>query len=136
MSTELDLRTRPPVALLPGMEWWVDNPHRLAARVRADRTVKELERWELAGGSLHGSVVRRLKPRPPAWRKPVLVGASLAAGALVVLRALYLLVESLVAAVVLLWPVLLVLAVVWVGLRLATGHRPACAGLHCPGCKG
>lgn len=131
MMREVEVRSRPPVPLQPDWEWWVDYPHRLAARVRADQAVVELGRWELAPG-LHGSVVRRLRPRPPGWRRPALISTGATLAGLTLAWMLWVLVQSLVAAVVLLWP----LGLAYVGLRLVTGHRPACVGLHCPGCRG
>lgn len=134
IGRELEVR-RPPMPLLPGQEWWVDHPHRLAARVRSDRRVTELARYELAPG-LHGSLVRRLRPRPPGWVRPVVLTSG---GALAGLAALMLLVElvrSLVAALVLVWPLLAAGAAGWVILQAVRGHRPACTGLHCPGCRG
>jgi hypothetical protein len=130
MSRELEIR-RPPVAVLDGQEWWVDYPHRLAARIKSDRSVMELGRWELAPG-LHGSLVRRLRPRRPAWVLPAVYvgGASLAVLILLELARLA------VSALVLLWPILAVIALMYAGLRVVTGHRPVCAGLHCPGCRG
>lgn len=135
MTAELEVRSRPPVPLMPGMEWWVDNPHRLAARVRTDRSVVELERYELAPG-LHGSLVRRLRPRPPAWVRPVVISSGVALVGLSALMLLVGLVQSLVAALVLLWPLLAGVAGAWVLLRALLGHRATCAGLHCPGCRG
>lgn len=132
---ELEVRRRPPVVLREDQEWWVDYPHRLAARVRADQRVVELARYELAPG-LHGSVVRRLKPRPPAWRSRALVGSGVALMATALLALVVELVQSLVAALVMVWPLLAALAGVWVLARLVTGHRATCGGLHCPGCRG
>jgi hypothetical protein len=130
MSRELELRRHPPVPLQEGWEWWVDYPHRLAARVRADRSVVELGRWELAPG-LHGAVVRRLRPRRPEWH-----GQAVAvAGVSLMVLALLALAKLALDALVLIWPILMVLGVLYGGLRLTTGHRPVCVGLHCPGCR-
>lgn len=65
--------------LRPGQEWWTDTPHRLAQRIRVESGTGRvlLLGWvELAPG-FHGALVRRLKPRPPAWRKPLLISVGL-----------------------------------------------------------
>lgn len=130
-------RWTPPI-IPAGHEWWTDNPHRLGARLRDDQArgrIAVVGRVELAPG-LHGALVRRLKPRPsPVYRRTAIAGGVAAVLALVV--------TAVVAAVRALWEartalaaalVCLVLALLF--LRVATGHRPTCAGLHCPGCKG
>jgi hypothetical protein len=128
------------VALRVGEEWWTDNPHRLAARLRSDRTVAEVRRYALAPGR-HGAVVRRLKPRPPAWRSPALAigGAGVILG-LFGISVWYVGVTYIWPALVEAVPVILGSAVVtaigWVMVRTVLGHRPTCVGLHCPGCRG
>jgi hypothetical protein len=110
----------PPLA--PGEEWWTDTPHALAVRVRREEAqgrIVELARVELAPG-VHGSLIHRLKPRPPAWRGPFLVVTGLALVGV---------------AVTMVWPFLLALGAGWVAWRLCAGHKPTCAGLHCPGCR-
>lgn len=131
---ELEVR-RPPMPLMMDQEWWVDYPHRLAARVRGDRRVVELARYELAPG-LHGSLVRRLKPRPPAWVRPVVVSSGVALMGLAALMLLVELAQSLVAALVMVWPLLAGVAGAWALFQAIRGHRAACTGLHCPGCRG
>lgn len=131
MKTDLVHLRTPPMRLEPGQEWWTDNRWQLLARMRADTNrglITPLAFRELAPG-FYGALVVRLKPRPPAWRKPALiVGVLAAVTGLVVQVALW------VAAYAV--PVLLVLALLWLIARSGTGHRVTCAGLHCPGCRG
>lgn len=124
------MRSRPPVPLRPGQEWWVSTPHDLAARVGRDRSVVELARYELRPG-LHGSLVRRVRPRTPEWVRPAV---TLSGVALILLAVLALLVEV-VKALILVWPILAAFVLAWGWGRVATGHRPVCAGLHCSGCR-
>jgi hypothetical protein len=133
-----DLVRWTPPRIPEGHEWWTDHPHRLAARLAADKRrglIVEVSRWEL-DRRVHGALVRRLKPRPPAWRKPAAVAVSLTLIAASVLAALVLLArevwqarETLLAAAAVAVFLLLV-------LRAASGHRPTCAGIHCSGCRG
>lgn len=126
-------RWRPDVPA--GHEWWTDSPHRLAARLNQAAGRHEIapcrDRFELTP-HLHGALVRRLRPRPPAWRKPVAVAAA----ALVVLGAL---VAGVVWLAVTVWSVLFqagatvfVLFVIWLVLSWAAGHP--CRGIHCERC--
>lgn len=120
--------------LQPGQEWWTANPHMLSVRLRKSvRTgrVQVIRRVELAPG-VHGVLVWRVKPEPRVETGQALV---IAGCSLVVLAGLAL-AKLALDALVLLWPILLLIAVLYGGLRLTTGHRPACVGLHCPGCKG
>lgn len=130
MTRDVELRLRPPVRLKPGQEWWVSTPHDLAARIRRDRSVVELKRWELRPG-LHGSLVRRVRPRTPEWVRPAAILSGLT---LILLAGLMLLVEA-IKALILIWPLLAAFALAWAWGRITTGHRPVCAGLHCSGCR-
>lgn len=115
------------VTLAPGQEWWVASPHLLAARIRADRRVAEVARYELSP-DLHGALVARVRPRP-TWRSKLALWALLGLlGAAAVGLVAYVLVT--------LWPLILAaLIATWVILRAVAGHTPTCAGLHCPGCR-
>lgn len=135
MGKELERIRQPAVPVPAGHEWWVDNPHRLAARVRRDRAVEEVARYDLAPG-LHGSLVRRLRPRPPAWVRPAVLSSGGALVATALLALLVELVQSLVTALVALWPLLAGVAGAWVLFQAVRGHRATCTGLHCPGCRG
>lgn len=123
-----------PGRLLPGQELWADNPHRLAAQLTVAKRrgeVAELGRWELHRGR-HVALVLRLKrgvtwrTRARRWALLGLLGLALGYG--------------------LVWFALQLLGVVgWLGVPAAmlilaasmrSGHRPACVGLHCPGCRG
>lgn len=136
MSTSELVRLRtPPVRLHPGQEWWTDNRHQLLARIRTEArrgTIQPLALKELAPG-FYGALVVRLKPRPPRWRKPVLIAVS----GVPVVVALVLLVIQVVQAVAAAGAgVLLIALAAWVAVRSLSGHRAVCVGLHCPGCKG
>jgi Flp pilus assembly protein TadB len=120
-----------------GHEWWTDSPHLLAARLNQAAARYEIaprpDRYELTP-HLHGALVRRLRPRPPAWRKPVAVACAV----LVVLAGAGWAVAWLLA-----WlagflakaaAVVAVLFLVWLVRSVAGGHP--CRGIHCSGCKG
>lgn len=114
------------------------NPHQLPSLVRREvkagrvRQITPVMSTNVPG--VAEVYVRRLKPRPPAWRKPALVAA---AGTVVIvtgLGVLYVVARILLAFAV---PILVVLCVVVV-LRHLAEHRPTCPGMisHCPGCRG
>ncbi len=112
--------------------WEDDNVHQLKARVK-----KYQDRGLLAtcspitqekGGAAWCIV--SMNPNPP-FRFPY-GAAAVALG-----------MGALIGAGVMLWQSRLVwltaigvAAVAWFGSRLLTGHSAACAGLHCPGCRG
>ena len=136
MSTDLARLRTPPMRLQPGQEWWTDNRWQLLARLRADTDrglIQPLALRELAPG-FYGALVVRLKPRPPAWRKPLMIGAVvvLAAG-LAVQVALWFAALTAYRLGFILAPLLPLLLLAG---RSASGHRVMCVGLHCPGCKG
>jgi len=119
--------------LHPGQEWWTDYRYQLLARIRADArkgVIQPVELHEIAPG-FYGALIVRLKPRPPAWRKPVLL---LAAG-VPVLALLGALVFQAAQWVMAAWPVAILLGLIWAAVRHVTGHRAVCVGLHCSGCK-
>lgn len=138
MTTQLPVKRMTALTYVPplaaGQEWWVDNPHRLAARLRSDRTVQELARYELKPGT-HAALVTRLRPRPSrarqtaAWACLAFLGLSMVG--VVVWALLKALVPLLAAAA----PVVLVLAGLWCLVKILTGHRVTCPGLHCSGCR-
>jgi hypothetical protein len=125
------------VTLAAGQEWWEDNPHRLADRIRRERhagRIREVARYAVLPGR-HGAIVVRLRPGPSRRRIAALwlPGAAIAGGAMAAGTwwvAVHL--EEIAAA-------LLTLALVAGGLallvRVLSGHRPTCTGLHCPGCR-
>jgi hypothetical protein len=123
------------VQLRPGQEWWEDNPHRLAARLRSDRTIQELARYQLTP-RLYGAVVVRLKPRRSRAQSVALYGVW----TLIALTAVgvggYFLLKALSALVAAAFPIVAVLAGLWGLTKILTGHRPTCVGLHCAGCRG
>jgi hypothetical protein len=131
------IRWRPPF-IPAGCEWWTDNPHRLSARLRTEERrgrVALVDRVELAPG-LHGAMVRRLKPRPPAGRRRALAATAvtvvLATGVYAVYAVAQLVAWLVDHAAVIAGCLLLAGA----ALFLRPNHRPTCAGLHCSGCKG
>lgn len=137
--TQLVRRHRPPASLrIPaGHEWWADDARKLQKRIEREclrgavATVTPY-RYELAPG-VHGVVVRRLKPRPPRWRKPVLI-LSLVGGAVAVAGTVaYLLAQ------VPMWMYGVAAGVVLLPLcaPVLFGHSLGCPGIgHCPGCRG
>lgn len=136
MTTNLPVRYGPGAAvkLRAGQEWWEDNPHRLAARLRTDRTVREVARYELSP-RLHAAVVVRLKPRPSRARRVGLwaLGTFVAlTGAGIALWALLKALAPFIAAAL---PAAFVCAGLYALVKILTGHRPGCVGLHCPGCR-
>lgn len=125
------------IRLRPGQEWWEDNPHRLVVRVRREvraGRVKEVARYALPSGR-HGSIVARLRPAPSRRRIAALwaSGATVALGAVAAATwwvAVHL--EEILAVLGFGAGVVLLLAAL---TRFLSGHSPACAGMHCPGCR-
>ena len=136
MSRDLVILPRG-VRLAPGQEWWEDTPHRLAARLRADARagrVREVARFELAPGR-HGAVVVRLKPRP-GWGRvaasATAVGVGIMGG---VAAATWWVAVHLEEILTVLFAATLGGLLLAALTRFLGGHRPTCAGLHCPGCR-
>jgi CHASE2 domain-containing sensor protein len=77
--------------------------------------------------------VRRLKSRPPRWRRPLIAVAVALIVAGAVLWALALILHALAVALA---PALVVLAVAWLIFHFASEHDTHCPGWHCPGCRG
>lgn len=116
----------------PGQEWWTSTTHEMTVRLRDAQRRGEVQvvgRVELAPG-VHGALVNRLRPRRPEWQGKALTlaGVSLVALAALMLVRLLILPLTVVA-------VVMVVTALWGGLRRLTGHRAACAGLHCSGCQ-
>jgi hypothetical protein len=141
MTTHLPARSRRALATLPrgvtlamGQEWWVDNRHALAGRLQSDRTVRELARYDLGYG-LHGVLVERLRPRPSRARRTAVWALVAFLGLSAIGMALWVLLEVFVPLLAALAPVLAVLAGIYCLIKILSGHRVTCPGLHCPGCR-
>jgi hypothetical protein len=125
------------IRLRPGQEWWEDTPHRLAVRVSAEtraRRIREVARYSLQPGR-HGSIVARLRPAPSRHRfvaTAVTVGLGIAGGMAAATWWVAVHLEDILTVAGFGAGVVLLLA----GLtRFLGGHRPTCAGMHCPGCR-
>jgi hypothetical protein len=110
------------------------SPHQVAARIRSDRRIREVARYELAPGR-HLAIVERIKPEPSRARRVALwaLVAFIAVSATGV--ALWALLKALAPLVAAAAPGIAVLVGLWCLIKILTGHRAACVGLHCPGCR-
>lgn len=138
MTRELAVRLPRGVRLAPGQEWWEDNPFRLHARLRAEtraRRITEVARYEVSPGR-HGAIVLRLKPRASRRRIAALwcSGAAVAAGGIA--AATWWVAVHLEEILAVLGMAAGAVAFLCILTRVLSGHRPTCAGLHCPGCRG
>ena len=120
------------------LDWerWRENRHLLPARVRTAvkrGQVAQLSAITEFAPGMCEVYVRRLKPRPPRWRRPLILAGVALATTGGVLWVLVLVLQTLLAALA---PAAVVLAVAWLIFRAIKGHAPGCKGLHCPGCKG
>lgn len=116
-------------------ELWRENRHLLPMRLYKAEKRGEVRRISVIVEYLPGMAevyVRRLKPRPPRWRRPlILTGVAVGAGGLVLWMA-WVIFQTLAVALA---PALVILAVVWIIFHVVSGHEPECKGLHCPGCR-
>lgn len=117
-------------------ELWRENRHLLPTRVWKAEKRGEIRALSPIVEYLPGMCevyVRRLKPRPPRYRRPLIaVGVALDAAALATL-ALHILFQALAVALA---PAVVVCAIAWIIFHLASDHGTGCKGLHCPGCRG
>lgn len=125
-----------PLRVTLDWELWQENRHLLPARLR--KAVKKGEVVQLSPITeyLPGwceVYVRRLKPRPPRWRKPLIVAGVALTVAGVVLWVAYLMIQVLAVALA---PALLIVSLVWLIFHAVSGHDSGCKGWHCPGCRG
>lgn len=134
------------IAAGPGTVWWEDTKGNLAQRLRVGK-----ERGEIVllappgpvalrrqGFPVYGALVRQLKPRPPRWRKPLIITGVILAVFAGLLWAIYAAIKAIFGLAAAVAPtlggavvVIILLAVAWSLLR---GHP--CSGIHCSGCKG
>jgi hypothetical protein len=123
--------------LMVTLDWelWQENRHLLPARVR--KAVKKGEVAQLSPITeyLPGwceVYVRRLRPRPSRWRKPLTVAGLALAVAGVALWVTYMIVQVLAVALA---PALVILALTSLAFHAASEHGSGCKGWHCPGCR-
>lgn len=123
--------------LRPGEELWEDTPHLLAARIKRERArgrVLEVMRWKTSHGR-HAAVVRWLKPRPTRRRIALLWASGGAVGMLAAGAATWWVATHLEEIMISVLAIAVTAGGLSILVRVLSGHRARCVGLHCPGCR-
>src|SRR5688500_8267422 len=122
------------VRLQRGQEWWEDNPHRLAARIRRETRagrIHEVARYRVQEGR-HGAIIARLKPAASRRRIAALWLSGAAVAASAVAAATWWVAVHLEEILTVIFAATVAALLLGSLTRFLGGHRPTCAGLHCP----
>jgi hypothetical protein len=118
-----------------GWEIWRENRHLLPSRVAKALKRREVVQLSPITEYLPGMCevyVQRLKPRPPRYRRPLILAGMLLDVSAVAVLVLHQLLHSVAIALA---PALVIVTIAWLVVHFAGEHDAKCKGLHCPGCR-